>query len=235
MAKLTIIFTNLSHINLSLTDYHLHCSAFSSSFLIAIPVCPEKGAKVLEIGCGAGLACMALGKLFPNTSIVGIEISEEEIKDATRNLEKTPLKNVAFQVADINKLPSDWTEEFDYVLAIKVIHHAVPSKALREVHRVLKADGVFTLVEKEWYRSMLDNMILSHAVDSYAENLFIRVTKEDSEGVQAIDRENCNIRGCFWYKDHMKKSIKEAGFEYDVEYKIPNSLSETIFTCRKQH
>ena len=233
-----MIFTDLSHINLTLTDTLLCYVVFivlSCLFVVLIVICPEKGAKVLEIGCGAGLACMALGKLFPNTSIVGIEISEELIRDATSNLQKTPLKNIAFQVADINKLPSDWTEEFDYVLAIKVIHHAVPSKALQEVHRVLKLDGIFTLVEIEWYPSMRDNMKLSHAVSTYADMLFIQVTKEDSEKVQATDKENCNIRGCFWNKDHMEKSIKEAGFEYDVVYKIPNSFYEIILTCRKQH
>ena len=56
----------------------------------------EAGAKVADMGCGAGIALITMAKAFPNSEFHGYELSQEALKLAGKNLGEAGLKNVTF-------------------------------------------------------------------------------------------------------------------------------------------
>jgi release factor glutamine methyltransferase len=57
--------------------------------------------EILEIGVGSGVISLMLGKLLPEASILGVDISEEALKIADTNLKEMNLLNVEFQQSDL--------------------------------------------------------------------------------------------------------------------------------------
>lgn len=95
-----------------------------------------KDKKILDVGCGPGLYAKKLTK--KSAKVKGIDLSEELIKIARQENPK-----LDFKVGDIEKLPYK-NSEFDIVLATLVLGHLSNwDKALKEINRVLKKEGVF--------------------------------------------------------------------------------------------
>ena len=96
--------------------------------------------RVLEICCGEGDLAAWLGRMSP-AEIVGIDISEEAIRKATRK--HGQLQNVIFKVADALELSDFPAGTFDIVVGQATLHHlshALPT-ASKECSRVLKPGG----------------------------------------------------------------------------------------------
>jgi len=73
--------------------------------------------RVLEIGCGSGIASLACAKSDPGNRVLGIDISEAAARCASENAERNKIKNARFLVNDFFKgLDTDDTEEFDAIL-----------------------------------------------------------------------------------------------------------------------
>ncbi|WP_042142363.1 bifunctional 2-polyprenyl-6-hydroxyphenol methylase/3-demethylubiquinol 3-O-methyltransferase UbiG [Paucisalibacillus sp. EB02] len=92
-------------------------------------------ATVVDVGCGDGYGTFKLHTL--GHEVMGVDISEEMIK-----LARTRLQEVPFQVADVNQLPLA-DKSVDAILSINVLEWVeVPATALKEIHRVIKPDGI---------------------------------------------------------------------------------------------
>lgn len=79
---------------------------------------------ILDVGCGGGTFTLRLAKRYPNTTIVGIDISPAAIAFATEALAQAtpPLPNVSFLVPETPELNFP-DHSFDVVTATLVCHH----------------------------------------------------------------------------------------------------------------
>jgi ubiquinone/menaquinone biosynthesis C-methylase UbiE len=92
---------------------------------------------VLDVGCGTGAGSRAAATVA--RSVVGIDLSPEMIDQAVRLADG--IGNVRFEVADAEHLPFD-DRAFTAVLCSNSFHHYPdPLQAVREMARVLAADG----------------------------------------------------------------------------------------------
>ena len=109
----------------------------------------NKGAAVLDIGCGAGVdAFVAAILVGPEGRVTGIDLIPEMLNRTRTNLEKTSFRNATFQEGSAEELPfPDGT--FDVVISNGVFNLILDKpKALKEVFRVLKSSGRFLLADQ---------------------------------------------------------------------------------------
>jgi SAM-dependent methyltransferase len=100
---------------------------------------------VLDIGCGAGHAALAIA---PDAAqVTAVDVTPDMLRTATRLAAQRGVRNVTFRQADSADLPfSD--AQFDVVVSRVAAHHfADPARALAEGRRVLRPGGRFALVD----------------------------------------------------------------------------------------
>ena len=114
-----------------------------------------KNKEVLDIGCGYGWCELNFLKREVS-KIVGMEISENDLKTAKENVQND---RVDFKVARAVNLPFE-NKSFDTVVAWEVIEHIpknTETSMFKEVYRVLKPGGCFYLSTP--HKSLLTNIL----------------------------------------------------------------------------
>ena len=104
----------------------------------------EAGARVLDLGCGAGVAIAAIAEAFPATHVDGVDLSRHAIERAVRNLALVPNANARLGRAE------DVTDAaaYDLVLTFDCLHDMTrPAEAVAAVRRAIKPDGTWLAKE----------------------------------------------------------------------------------------
>ncbi len=102
-----------------------------------------KGKKVLEVGCGGAQCGIAMAK--KGAKVTGIDISEEQLKFAKKLAEKNKVK-IKFIQRDFRKFPEVKSNSQDIVFSAFALQYADNILGtFKEIHRVLKKDGIFVL------------------------------------------------------------------------------------------
>lgn len=102
----------------------------------------DKFDRILEVGCAAGIDTFLLATITKD-KIIGIDITEEAIELAKKNLKEQPKKireKVKFEIGDVENLKYK-DEKFDFVYSLSVLHTTDIDKSLKEIRRVLNDDG----------------------------------------------------------------------------------------------
>ena len=103
----------------------------------------DPGAVILDCGCARGHVAKALLDYGPS-KIVGIDSSANMISGA-----KHDVPDVTFKVGDIRRIP-ERDNSYDMAYTIRTLIN-VPNvdklKAIQEIHRVLKPNGIYVLSE----------------------------------------------------------------------------------------
>jgi len=84
------------------------------SFLLAKHAAKLKG-RVLEIGCGSGIAVLNNAKNNPQNEVVGVDINPDAVKCAKENAKRNKLKNAKFFKSDLFSAIAP-SEKFDAIL-----------------------------------------------------------------------------------------------------------------------
>jgi ubiquinone/menaquinone biosynthesis C-methylase UbiE len=113
-----------------------------------------RGGRVLEVGCGRGVALPPLAEALRPDLLAGLDIDGPLLAEAAR---RAADKGIAAQLyqADVRALPFP-SESFDLVIDFGTCYHiAHPVRAMREVVRVLRTGGLFVA-------ETLSSQLLSH-------------------------------------------------------------------------
>jgi ubiquinone/menaquinone biosynthesis C-methylase UbiE len=98
-----------------------------------------KGSRILDIGCGEGITLGKMVNRFPEKAISGIDSLQENVKICKKH--DLPVENG--DVYDLRFADGS----VDCCLLIEVVEHLEDHRrALKEIHRVLKAGGLLILL-----------------------------------------------------------------------------------------
>ncbi|HLI56078.1 MAG TPA: arsenite methyltransferase [Actinomycetota bacterium] len=102
----------------------------------------KPGERVLDLGCGGGIdVILAAGQVGPTGRVSGIDMTDEMVELAQRNVADAGLQNVDILKGTIEDLPLP-SESVDVVLSNCVINLSVDkARALTEAARVLRPGG----------------------------------------------------------------------------------------------
>ena len=104
--------------------------------------------RIFDSGCGFGGTDIVLAKQFPDSEIVGVDLSEPLLKIANDHAKKENLQGrVVFEKGDVQKVRFE-DNYFDVVINLNMAHLVEkPFDMLNEMERVLKPDGFLFIVD----------------------------------------------------------------------------------------
>lgn len=108
-----------------------------------------QGVRVLDIGCGGGLACEFLAQ--QGAIVSGIDLSVNSIHVAREHAQQNHLQ-IEYRAGIAEELPYK-DETFDVVMSFDVLEHVYDwQKVISEVYRVLNNQGLFLFdtINKTW-------------------------------------------------------------------------------------
>jgi ubiquinone/menaquinone biosynthesis C-methylase UbiE len=117
----------------------------------------QRGAHVLDIGCGMGADAFDLaGKVGPDGRVTGIDFSQSLIAEANRRLDGRNLP-VTFEVGDAQSLRFP-EHTFDAVRTERMLMHVPDAgRALSEMARVLRRGGSMAVQDFDWETQFCDS------------------------------------------------------------------------------
>ena len=107
------------------------------------------GMDLLDCGSGRGTITSGLAQLLSPGRVVGIDISEKAVERASADYSATDFGNLTFRQADVYELPFE-DETFDVAFSHACLSNLQePSRALREMWRVLRPGGVLGIRDSD--------------------------------------------------------------------------------------
>lgn len=104
----------------------------------------EQGARVADVGCGAGVALIAMASAYPRSTFEGFDPSIHAIDLARQKLKESGLTNVELHCRPAAALPTDAT--YDLILTLDCLHDMPqPAEAIRAIRRSIKPDGTWLI------------------------------------------------------------------------------------------
>lgn len=115
------------------------------------------GALAADIGCGAGVALLAMAEAYPKSEFHGYDPSSHAIERAQAKVDDLGLQNVRLHVAGGEALPSD--ESFDFILTFDCLHDMTrPTDVIAAIRRGIRPDGTWLIKDIRSQPKFEDNL-----------------------------------------------------------------------------
>ena len=102
----------------------------------------DAGGTCADVGCGAGVALVAMAQRFPRARFHGYDISHHAIDRAGELVAEAGLDNVELHLAGSEALPAE--EMFDLVLTFDCLHDMTePTATIAAIRRAIRPDGTW--------------------------------------------------------------------------------------------
>lgn len=184
---------------------HRYDALLVTSYLAQVPGLVDRltaGARVLEIGCGKGHAALLMGRAFPDSQVVGLDISARAVEAASAAAMGEGLANTTFVQGTATDPPEG---PWDVVCAFDVIHDlAEPFAALAAARRVMADDGLLVMIDSGAPPTLAERAELPWAPMMYGVSLGHCMTvslAQDGEGL-----------GTMWGREGVLSALADAGF-----------------------
>ena len=147
---------------------------------------------ILDLGCGEGITLEKILCQFPGRNVLGLDSSMERVRVCKDH--QLPARQGSAYALDLED------QSWDCCLFLEVIEHLVETqKALREIHRVLRREGLLLI-------------IFPHDWLFKAARLSFLKFKEAFSPSGHVKQ---------WTPGEMRQALKEGGFEVQDEISLP--------------
>ncbi|MDF1870725.1 MAG: methyltransferase domain-containing protein [Phycisphaerales bacterium] len=178
------------------------------------------GIRVLDIGCGKGHAMIELARRYPNSNFVGVDFSEEAIRDARVTASAESLTNVEFEIRDVSQLT--YKAEFDLVTAFDAIHdQRDPATVLGNIREALTDEGTFLMQDIAGSSHVEKNIGRPIAPLIYTISCMHCMTVSLEQGGLGL--------GAAWGEELAMNMLSDAGFDSVRTHQLPHDIMNTYY------
>lgn len=171
-----------------------------------------KPSKILDIACGTGIVTKKIAEMLPEARVIGLDLNPDMIEYGKRTSNGSfPIE---WKVSDASNLPFD-NDTFDAVTCqFGIMFFPDKVRALKEVMRVLKPNGVF--IFNTW-DSLQKNDIMQTADD-----VVVRIFRDNPPDFYKIPFSMYDTK-------EINNLLNEAGFkDINIEYVTNNAEHESV-------
>jgi SAM-dependent methyltransferase len=174
----------------------------------------EKGIRAADVGCGAGTAAIIMAQAFPDSEIVGFDVSADSVALARGRSEDIP--NVEFLHYSAEEIPLE--PGFQLITTFDVVHDLVdPLAGLQRIREALTEDGRYLMMEPNASSNLEDNLDDRGALN-YGVSALHCMTQSLAHGGAGL--------GGAWGSRAAEELAREAGFSsFQPLDEIANSFS----------
>lgn len=117
----------------------------------------EAGAVAADVGCGSGVALIAMAEAYPQSQFVGYDPNSHAIERARAQVKERGLSNVELHVAGGEDLPDE--PRFNFILTLDCIHDMPhPGRVIEAIRRALHPDGTWLIKDIRSQPRFEDNL-----------------------------------------------------------------------------
>lgn len=181
----------------------------SRSMMPFVDASEFRGRRLLDFGCGAGASTVVLARMFPDTEIVGIDLSDEMLDLARARARFYGSANIQFlRSPGEQELPAN-IGMFDFISFSAVFEHMLPAERrvlMPKIWALLKPGGVF-------FVNQTPNRYFP--VEPHTTGLPLLNYLPDRAALAAAHRFSKKIEGNVSWESLLRKGIR-GGTERDV-------------------
>jgi len=187
----------------------------------------QQGIRVLDVGCGRGKAVNLLAGLYPDSSFVGVDLSQEAIDYARHEAQEQGLANVQFLARDLSDFDQDaHGEQYDLITTFDAVHdQARPLSVLKGIYQALKDDGVYLMQDIHGHSEVHEN--LDHPIGPllYALSTNHCMTVSLAQGGEGL--------GTLWGREKAQELLSAAGFTRIAIHQLEHDFQNDYYVIRK--
>jgi 2-polyprenyl-3-methyl-5-hydroxy-6-metoxy-1,4-benzoquinol methylase len=117
----------------------------------------QSGARVADVGCGAGIAIIEMAKAFPRSEFHGFDIAKLPLQRAAENARKAGVKNVHLHDAAVDPLPDD--ASYDFISTFDCLHDMTrPDLVMQAIRKAIKSDGTWLIADVHGMPTFEENL-----------------------------------------------------------------------------
>ena len=186
----------------------------------------ERGASLLDLGCGRGRALLALAERFPRSRFVGYDLSPEAVDFARGQAAERSLSNVEYEPRDLSTFDEDAAPEaFDLVTTFDAVHDQPrPLALLRGIRRTLAPDGVYLMQDIAASSHLHENLDHPAGPLMYTISTMHCMTVSLAQGGDGL--------GTMWGDQQARRLLAEAGFGSVDSHQLEHDPFNTYYVVR---
>ncbi len=182
------------------------------------------GIRVLDAGCGKGLALLKLAQEFPNSHFVGYDLCEDAFAETIEHAKALRLTNIEFHARDLRDFHEP--ESFDFIASFDAVHdQADPQALLDGIYRALRPRGAYLM------QDIAGSSYLENNLDHPLGPLLYSISCAHCTPV-SLGQGGPGL-GTMWGEELATGMLQAAGFSKIEKHKLEHDPFNVYFINRK--